>query len=162
MAIWPRRRYWNDVKPPRDALPDLEHRLAQGLVGDWNMSEGEGLMAFDRAGMVRGSPTHGTLVNGPTWVAGDRGGTILAFDGATNYVQVPNFDLPSSKGSLSIWLRPSTDLDADGPSDIYFSTRIGSSNYFEVYASPTGSDADRIVFRWGTAANQFLRSTLLS
>ena len=96
-----RTRYWNDVKPPRDALPDLEHRLAQGLIADWNMTEGEGLLAFDRSG--RGN--HGTLENGPTWVAGDKGGAALEFDGAGDNVNLGNIPIVEGFSELTIVAR---------------------------------------------------------
>ena len=99
-----RTRYWNDVKPPRDALPDLSHPLAQGLVGDWNMSEGEGLLAFDRAGTVRGSPNHGTLVNGPTWV-GDRGGATEYVHTNTEHIALPagTFGVGADNRTTVVW-----------------------------------------------------------
>ena len=109
MAIWPLQRYYNAEKPPRDALPDLSHPLAQGLVGDWNMSEGEELLAFDRAGTVRGSPNHGTLVNGPTWTAGDKGGAALEFDGGDDIVQLASPPVTDYPLTLSAWIVPVAD-----------------------------------------------------
>ena len=48
-----------------------------GLVGYWNFDEGTGTTAGDSSG--RGNT--GTLVNGPTWVAGKVGSGAVQFDG---------------------------------------------------------------------------------
>ncbi len=54
-------------------------------VGMWLFDEGAGNIAEDSSG----SGNHGTLTNGPEWVAGKSGGA-LSFDGADDYVDCGN------------------------------------------------------------------------
>lgn len=56
-----------------------------GLVGWWKLDEGTGTVAADSSG--RGHD--GTLVNGPTWVAGRIGSGALSFNGSSTYVNIP-------------------------------------------------------------------------
>lgn len=60
------------VKPLPGAQLDRTHPLAQGLAGLWLMNEGGGLTAYDYSG----NDNHGTLTNGPTWVAGPDGAAL--------------------------------------------------------------------------------------
>lgn len=80
------------VKPSLGALFNLDHPLAQGLVGCWLFNEGSGNKAYDSSGQQN----HGTLINmadPPTttsgWVPGPHGGA-LAFNGDSNYVNIGN------------------------------------------------------------------------
>jgi len=85
--LLPRRRVIapaSVMKPGLGAELDFGHPLAQGLVGCWLMNEGSGNKVNDLSGYAN----HGTLVNGPTWVAGDRGGLAANFPAAatTSYI----------------------------------------------------------------------------
>src|SRR5690606_33221681 len=58
---------------------------ADGLVGAWNLDEGQGLLAADSSGWGNG----GTLVGGSSWVPGVSGSAVRS-DGATGLVRVPD------------------------------------------------------------------------
>ncbi|HOI97227.1 MAG TPA: LamG domain-containing protein [Candidatus Pacearchaeota archaeon] len=62
-----------------------------GLVGNWDMDEGNGSVLNDNSG----NNNHGTLtstrINGPQWTQG-KNGTALQFDGKDDYVRVADSD----------------------------------------------------------------------
>ena len=81
---------------PRDGRP-LYAELWTGCVGAWNPGLGvSGLTLRDWSGFNR----HGTLTNGPTWVA-NQGKYALSFDGSDDYVDTGN-TLVSLSGATSL------------------------------------------------------------
>ncbi|MBN1672653.1 MAG: lamin tail domain-containing protein [Kiritimatiellae bacterium] len=79
-----------------------------GLVGFWTFDESSGTALADSSG--RGN--NGT-VYGASWTSGKMGGA-LSFDGANDYVQVPNSSSLglNTYGTLSVWvLMPDADLE---------------------------------------------------
>ena len=68
-----------------------------GLVAAYAFHAPSGTVLAD----VSGNNRHGTLVNGPTWVAG-RYGNALSFDGVNDYVTMGDVDLPGAF-TVSIW-----------------------------------------------------------
>jgi len=82
-----------------------------GLVGYWNLDEGEGTTANDHSG----NNNHGTMMwmatSTPTggWTDGQIG-KALEFDGGDDYVEKINAsNLASSQGSISLWINPYDD-----------------------------------------------------
>ncbi|WP_415296825.1 LamG-like jellyroll fold domain-containing protein [Cellulosimicrobium sp. SJTW-1] len=74
-----------------------------GLVGAWDLDEGQGLATADASGWSNG----GSLVGAATWVLG-RSGTAVRSDGVTGYVRVPDvtaLDLTTGM-TVSAWVRP--------------------------------------------------------
>ena len=73
----------------------------EGLIAHWKFDEGEGTIAYDSAG-----DNHGTLYGDPNWVAGEIGSYALDFDGAGDYVQIPDDDslTPGNKITIAFWL----------------------------------------------------------
>jgi fibronectin type 3 domain-containing protein len=69
-------------------------------VAYWNFDEGAGTTANDSSG----SNNHGTLVNGPVWVAGQVGSSALDFDGANDYIDAGTFDMAGSEISIALWM----------------------------------------------------------
>lgn len=59
--------------------------LSAGLLGHWKLDEGSGTTTAD----ATTNNVTGTLVNGPTWVAG-RAGFAVDLDGSNDYVNVGN------------------------------------------------------------------------
>jgi subtilisin family serine protease len=92
-----------------------------GLVSWWKFDEGSGSIAYDSAGDY-----DGTLIGGPSWVAGKIGDYALEFDGSNDCVDTADFDLPDDF-SVAMWLNPSsTDngqcfigKNADSPDNIF-------------------------------------------
>jgi len=85
------------------------------LVGLWNLDEGSGTAAHDSSG----NGNDGTLTNGPTWTSGKIGGA-LSFDGADDYVQVPDsnsLDLTSAL-TVAMWIKPSIAIPS--PYDYFY------------------------------------------
>lgn len=83
----------------------------RGLVGYWNLNEGNGTKALD----LSGSRNHGTLTSGPVWVNG-RLGKALSFDGSSNYVDLGLGKIgPQLNGATSVtissWIYPRDSTD---------------------------------------------------
>ncbi len=72
------------------------------LVGNWKFDEGTGNTVTDKSG----NDNNGTLIGGPTWIAGQIGSGALSFDGADDMVEVPHnpaFDLGESI-TITAWI----------------------------------------------------------
>jgi len=87
---------------PRDGQP-LYPSLWTGCVGAWNPGLGpSGLTLRDNSGLGN----HGTLINGPTWVA-SQGRYAMSFDGTNDHVTT--LKTPTSKinnWTISAWINP--------------------------------------------------------
>jgi len=87
---------------PRDGQP-LYPSLWKGCVGAWNPGLGpSGLVLRDNSGFGN----HGTLTNGPTWVA-NQGQYAINFDGVNDDVQCGVIDLVGDK-TWSAWIYPTS------------------------------------------------------
>jgi glucose/arabinose dehydrogenase len=76
--------------------------LPPGAVGEWSLDDGAGTSALDSTG----NGHVGTLVGGPSWIAGHVGGA-LQFDGSNDYVDIAlesAFDFTGAF-SVSFWMR---------------------------------------------------------
>jgi glucose/arabinose dehydrogenase len=76
--------------------------IPPGAVATWTFDEGSGTQAADSSGNGHG----GTLVNGPTWIAG-KFGNALQFDGTNDYVDTAvesGFDF-TGPFSASLWVK---------------------------------------------------------
>ena len=88
-----------------DLLP-IKAAKAQvaGLVAAYNFNEGSGTSAADSSGNGHTS----TLTNGPTWTTG-KYGDALSFDGADDYVNVPDAaSLDLTNWTISAWIYPTS------------------------------------------------------
>ena len=77
-----------------------------GLMVAWGFNEGAGTSAADSSG----NNNTATLLNGVTWGTG-KYGSGLSFDGANDYLSVPNspsLNITGTGLTLSTWLKPST------------------------------------------------------
>lgn len=83
-------------KLPQGALIDMSDPIGRSLVGCWRFTEGGGGLALDLK-----KRNNGTLTNGPTWSAGDRG-RALTFDGVDDYISWPSV---ATGNSFSLCLR---------------------------------------------------------
>ena len=91
------------------------------LVGNWKFDDGAGNTAIDKSG----NGNDGTLIGGPTWIAGTIGSGALSFDGSDDMVEVPDaasLDLPEAL-TIAAWVNLS-DL---------------STYYFVVHKGPSGT-----------------------
>lgn len=78
-------------------------------VAHWMLDDGTGTTAVDSAGS-----NDGTLLNGPTWVAGQIG-DALRFDGSNDRVDVGTFDVTGSGLTLMVWFNADALPDAVDP-----------------------------------------------
>src|SRR3989339_718878 len=75
--------------------------IDDGLVAHWSFDEGSGSTLHDGTG----NGHDGTLMNGPVWVDGKRGGA-LQFDGADDYVDAGTKSLGlTSELTVSSWIK---------------------------------------------------------
>ncbi len=87
------------MSPPAPPSPSPSRTTPLGLIAAYALNEASGTLAADASG----SGYHGTLVNGPLWVAGHTGGA-LSFDGVNDYVQIATLPhLP--QWTISAWVR---------------------------------------------------------
>lgn len=79
------------------------------LVGYWPLDEGSGKETKDASG----NGNNGKLVNDPEWVAG-KFGKALKFDGASNYVEVPDSEVMAIDTDLTFaaWFQPDVTINA--------------------------------------------------
>jgi hypothetical protein len=85
------------------AVPPAFSQGTPNLVGHWKFDEISGTSASDSSGNGR----TGTLINGPTFVAGKVGNGIN-LDGVNDYVTVPSFQLSGTGFTLSAWINPAS------------------------------------------------------
>jgi len=107
------------------AMLSLAGNAGADLVAHWSLDDGSGTVAHD----FSGNGYDGTLMGGPQWVAGQRGGA-LEFDGSDDWIDFGNPPgLPSglSPRSVAAWVK--TDSVAAG-----YRVPVG-------YGSPAGSQA---------------------
>ena len=71
-----------------------------GLLVAYSFDEGAGTIAHDASG----NGNNGTLVNGPTWVAG-RHGSALSFNGVNNYINVDELSSTSKTYTFEFWVK---------------------------------------------------------
>lgn len=69
------------------------------LIAHYTFDEGSGSTAVDASG----NGNNGTLVNGPVWVSGKVGTNALDFDGADDYVDLGNLDIPGNAMTIAAW-----------------------------------------------------------
>jgi len=73
-----------------------------GLVAAYSFDEGSGTSIND----LSGNGNNGTLINGPTWAAGEYG-SALSFDGTNDYVSIPDatsLQFGSGPFTVSAWV----------------------------------------------------------
>lgn len=95
--------------PATDQTYTATYTAAQapsGLVGAWGFGEGTGTTTADASG----NSNTATLVNGPTWTAGQTGhGNALSFDGTNDNLTMPNstsLNVAGNNLTLSMWVKP--------------------------------------------------------
>lgn len=72
------------------------------VMAVWNFDEGQGDTIKDSSGNGR----DGTLMNGPTWVAGNFG-MALSFDGDDDFVEINDPTIPEGTShTISVWVNP--------------------------------------------------------
>lgn len=88
-----------DVTAGCDPLPPTP---LTAPIAHWKLDDGAGTIALDSEG-----GHDGTLVNGPSWVAG-QDGDALDFDGANDRIDVPHADTLSLANTMSFtsWINP--------------------------------------------------------
>ena len=108
---------------PRVPILNRAHPLAKGLVACYPFFERGGTVLRD----VSGRNNHGTLVNSPAWVRTPRGSS-LNFDGANQYVNMPNKNLFTDTDvfSAEAWIRTSAN---GGPYNFINFMKADASDY---------------------------------
>ncbi|MBI2468899.1 MAG: hypothetical protein HYV62_13990 [Candidatus Rokubacteria bacterium] len=99
-----------------------------GLVAHWAFDEGSGASAADASG----NGHTGSLLNGPTWVAG-RLNQALSFDGVDDHVTVAHDTaLNAYPLTLAVWLKTNTTSGVRGVVNKYLA---GSYNGYQLFVS---------------------------
>jgi len=107
--------------------------INSGLVGYWKFDKGSGNIAVDSSG----NGNNGTLINSPAWVDGVFG-KALSFDGASNYVQIPDSSSLDVTANVTVaaWVYPRAYVDnaGDNPHIVSRCAANGQSIYlFGIY-----------------------------
>jgi hypothetical protein len=98
------RSHYGREKPPLGVLPDPQHPLQKGIVGQWLMNEGGGGTAYD----LSGNRNHGTLTNmaNPPTASSGWTGKGLSFDGVNDYVDSGYSGLNlNSNFTINYWMK---------------------------------------------------------
>jgi hypothetical protein len=129
MAVWLARDP-NKATPMTPPVPPVYE-----MYGWWKFDESSGTAASDSSGKGK----HGTLINGPVWVAGQIN-NALQFDGTNDYVDIPDgFDNFQAGLTISVWAYPTAAKD-----------------YARFVDFGNGSSNDNIIFgRVSTGTNLF-------
>jgi prepilin-type N-terminal cleavage/methylation domain-containing protein len=102
----------------------------QGLVGYWPLDEGTGTLAQDMSGSGNTGAWNGSLVNGSHYGGGQLG-TAGAFDGSTNYVNIPNALPTTSQITVSVWAKK-IGAGSNNPQGVMLYLTGGSSIYLDM------------------------------
>ena len=106
-----------------------------GLVAHWKLDDGSGTVASDSGGQG----FNGTLIGGPTWVAGNDGGA-LQLDGRDDYVDFGNpAGWPAGRSPRSMAAWGMTDTIASGYRWLaaYGSAATGQAMFIGLNGVPT-------------------------
>jgi len=159
MSVWLARDP-NKATPLTPPAPPVHE-----MYGWWKFDETSGSIASDSSGKDK----HGTLINGPVWVAGQIN-NALQFDGTNDYVDIPDgFDNFQTGLTINVWAYPTAvknyarfvDFGNGSASDNLAFSREGTTNnvFFEVWIG--GSRAgDRIVATGAIALNTWQMFTV--
>lgn len=110
------------------------------LHAHWALDD-DALSAADAAG----GGLDGTLTNGPSWSAGRFGGA-LSFDGADDFVDLPELALPDLPVTITTWIRRD---GAQSPwSGLLFSRGGGAAGF-------NFGEADELRYHWGNGAASY-------
>jgi hypothetical protein len=118
-------------------------------VGHWQFDEGSGTIAKDSSG----SGNDGTLVNGPTWVAGKVGPHALSFDGVDDRVTIGDravLDFGTGSFTFGMWVFVSASV---GPYDMPW-FKGGSSVSFIGYDFELGTGNWAVNLNDGKSSSQ--------
>jgi prepilin-type N-terminal cleavage/methylation domain-containing protein len=126
----------------------VHNALGAYAVGVWNFDEGSGTAANDASGYNN----HGTLTNGPVWRCANTDpnytpsgqGCSIQFDGANDYIQVPQNTFLDITNDLTLgaWVKINTFITHGG---IICYGPDGTD--YETYSLNTYSGPNRISFR---------------
>jgi hypothetical protein len=107
--------------------PDLIESM--GPIAYWRLGETSGAMAADQTGSYPGLYMNGPQRGAPGALPGDSD-TAAHFDGANDYVHVPNVDVSSNAMSIALWFKTEEFMDGhpwliskavnDGKSDTWW------------------------------------------
>ena len=136
------RRIQYVAEPPPPPPP------AAGLVAAWGFDAGGGTSAVDSSG----NGNTATLLNGVAWSPG-KYGSGLSFDGANDYLTVPNspsLNISGNALTLSTWINPNTASTGDHVlMGKHWNTTM-TSPYYQ-YGLELQNNGTRPVFQIGTA-----------
>lgn len=137
--------YYGDAGAGGDSSAEATFAAAlDGVAAAYTFDEGTGTSVLDSSG----NGNTGTLTNDPVWTAGQRGSALL-FDGANDYVIIPNSPSVSLTSNLSItgWIR--VDGPGAGSQSGAFAYLINKhhTNTNESYATLFDHATRRIIFQ---------------
>jgi len=106
------------------------------LVGHWPLNEGAGVTANDTSGYNN----HGTLKNGPKWVAGALG-QALELDGVDDFVEIPHSDslTVSKEVTVTAWIRATQYTGTTGAEYQGIVAKSNSPRSYSLYLYSSGS-----------------------
>ncbi len=98
--------------------------ILTGLQVHYKFDTGSGSSAVDSSG----NGNTGTLQNSPSWIDGRIGTNALSFNGSNQYITTPLTNLNLSAGTVSWWMKPSTNYDSGAIRAFWGQLTVGNTN----------------------------------
>jgi hypothetical protein len=116
----------SNIKPSLGSTININHPLAQGLVGCWLFNEQTGNKIYDL-----NKDNHGSLINGPIWNSSDNG--YLQFDGTNDHI-VATLDESMKESSLTwiVWYKSLSDT----AQTLISKTSLATNTSFDLSVGP--------------------------
>jgi hypothetical protein len=131
--------------PDGDGLSNLlSYQLSSSALVQFKLDAGSGTSATDSSG--RGN--HGTLVNGPAWIAGSTGGGALGFDGIDDYVSAPVVDV-GDRFTVAMLVRLTSPAQSDSRALLANSVSGAATDGFRLLVNSPGTSDRRLVLQTG-------------
>ncbi len=98
-------------------------------VGWWKLDDGTGTDAIDASG----NGNDGTLVNSPSWITYARDGNAINCTDANDAVEVGVTYLDKSKGTIALWVNPTSNTSPGDDRFIFGHVASGWGNRIQLY-----------------------------
>ena len=131
--------------PNGDGISNLLfYQLSSSVIAHLALDSGSGGVAVDTSG----NGNNGTLMNGPSWVAGCAGGGALGFDGSDDYVSLPTIDL-GDQFTLAMLVKLPAAPPANSRALLANSPSGAATDGFRLFVNSSSTSDRRLVLETG-------------